>query len=302
MQTHAFDDAIALTRLPDPSSTHQSGQIAEQIAGQVPGQTPAQHSGHYTGHTSPRYWNMVGPYGGITAAIVINAVMQHPALLGAPISLTINYAGALAAGAFSVSAQPVRTNRSTQHWCITLSQTDAEGQDQVTTTATVVTAARRETWSASDSPRPAAPAPETLPVMRPPAGSVAWIDSFEMRGIQGGIPTLWDGSESAGSLTQLWLRDHPARPLDFMSLASLADLFYPRIWLRRALRTPAGTVSMTVYFHADSAQLAATGSAYLLGQAQGQAYRNGFFDQTGQLWNPQGQLLASTHQIVYFKA
>ena len=154
---------------------------------------------------------------------------------------------------------------------------------------------------ASDSAMPAAPAPETLPVMRPPAGSVAWIDSFEMRGIQGGIPTLWDGRESADSLTQLWLRDHPARPLDFPSLASLADLFYPRIWLRRALRTPAGTVSMTVYFHADSAQLAATGSGYLLGQAQGQAYRNGFFDQTGQLWNRQGQLLATTHQIVYFK-
>ncbi len=289
MHTHAFDDAIALARLPDTPS------------GEITGQHTGPKTGIYTGHTSPHYWNMVGPYGGITAAIVLNAVMQHPALLGEPISLTVNFAGALAAGAFQASAQPVRTNRSTQHWCITLSQTDANGQTQVTTTATVITAARRDTWGASDSAMPAAPAPETLPVMRPPAGSVAWIDSFEMRGIQGGIPTLWDGRESADSLTQLWLRDHPARPLDFPSLASLADLFYPRIWLRRALRTPAGTVSMTVYFHADSAQLAATGSGYLLGQAQGQAYRNGFFDQTGQLWNRQGQLLATTHQIVYFK-
>ena len=277
MHTHAFDNAIALERLTDAAGT-------------------------YTGHTSPRYWNMVGPYGGITAAVVLNAVMQHPALLGEPISLTVNYAGALAAGAFQASAQPVRTNRSTQHWCITLTQTDADGATQMTTTATVVTAARRETWSASDSALPEVPAPETLPVMQAPAGSVAWIDSFEMRGIQGGIPLQWDGRESADSLTRLWLRDQPPRPLDFMSLASLADLFYPRIWLRRALRTPAGTVSMTVYFHANSAQLAATGTGYLLGQAQGQAYRNGFFDQTGQLWNRQGQLLASTHQIVYFKA
>ena len=277
MTLHPFDQAVAL-------AAH------------------ADSPGHYTGHTSPHYWNMVGPYGGITAATVLNAVMQHPALLGEPISMTVNYAGAVAAGMFLVSAQPVRTNRSTQHWSVTLTQVDAAGETQVTTTATVVTAARRETWSASDIALPAAPAPETLPVMRPPAGSVAWIDSFEMRGIQGGIPTEWDGHESADSLTRLWLRDHPARPLDFLSLASLADLFYPRIWLRRALRTPAGTVSMTVYFHADSAQLAATGSDYLLGQAQGQAYRNGFFDQTGQLWNRQGQLLAATHQIVYFKA
>ena len=277
MNPHPFDQAVALAAQPTS-----------------PGQ--------YTGHTSAAYWNMVGPYGGITAAVVLNAVMQHPALLGEPISLTVNYAGALAAGAFQASAQPVRTNRSTQHWCITLTQVDAAGQTQVTTTATVITAARRETWSASDIAMPAAPAPETLPVMRPPAGSVAWIDSFEMRGIQGGIPLQWDGGENTDSLTQLWLRDNPARPLDFLSLASLADLFYPRIWLRRALRTPAGTVSMTVYFHADSAQLAATGSGYLLGQAQGQAYRNGFFDQTGQLWNQQGQLLVTTHQIVYFKS
>ena len=277
MNLHPFDQAVAL-----------------DAAADSPGQ--------YTGHTSPHYWNMVGPYGGITAAVVLNAVLQHPALLGEPVSLTINYAGALAAGAFQASAQPVRTNRSTQHWCITLTQADTAGQTQATTTATVITAARRETWSASDIAMPAAPAPETLPVMRPPAGSVAWIDSFEMRGIQGGIPLQWDGRENTDSLTQLWLRDNPTRPLDFLSLASLADLFYPRIWLRRALRTPAGTVSMTVYFHADSAQLGATGSGYLLGQAQGQAYRNGFFDQTGQLWNQQGQLLATTHQIVYFKA
>ena len=248
MHSHAFDDAIALEHLTDPASLHP------------PGQDPGRPAGTYTGHTSPRYWNMVGPYGGITAAVVLNAVMQHPALLGEPISLTVNYAGALAAGAFQASAQPVRTNRSTQHWCITLTQTDADGATQMTTTATVVTAARRETWSASDSALPEVPAPETLPVMQAPAGSVAWIDSFEMRGIQGGIPLQWDGRENTDSLTRLWLRDQPPRPLDFMSLASLADLFYPRIWLRRALRTPAGTVSMTVYFHADSAQLAATGS------------------------------------------
>jgi len=58
---------------------------------------------------------------------------------------------------------------------------------------------------------------------------------------------------------------------------------------------------MTVYFHADSAQLQATGSGYLLGQAQAQAFRNGYFDQTSQLWNAAGVLLVTTHQIVYYK-
>ena len=58
---------------------------------------------------------------------------------------------------------------------------------------------------------------------------------------------------------------------------------------------------MTVYFHADQAQLQATGAGYLLAQAQAQAFRNGYFDQTAQLWNEAGELLATTHQVIYYK-
>jgi len=56
-----------------------------------------------------------------------------------------------------------------------------------------------------------------------------------------------------------------------------------------------------VYFHASSEQIAQTGSGYLLGQARAQAFRNGFFDQSSQLWNEAGVMLATTHQIVYYK-
>ncbi len=81
----------------------------------------------------------------------------------------------------------------------------------------------------------------------------------------------------------------------------MADVFFPRVWLRRATRVPAGTVSMTVYFHAGAAQLADTGTGWLLGQAQAQGFRNGFFDQAAQVWNQAGALLATTHQVVYYK-
>ena len=99
----------------------------------------------------------------------------------------------------------------------------------------------------------------------------------------------------------MWVRDNPPRPLDFASLTALSDVFFPRVWLRRATFVPIGTVSMTVYFHADQAQLQATGTGYLLAQAQAQAFRNGYFDQTAQLWNEAGELLATTHQVIYYK-
>ena len=51
----------------------------------------------------------------------------------------------------------------------------------------------------------------------------------------------------------------------------------------------------------SQAQLARSGDGVPAGQAQGQAFRDGYFDHTGQLWNEAGDLLATTHQVVYYK-
>lgn len=241
---------------------------------------------------------MVGPFGGTTAATALRAILLHPALLGEPVALTVNYAAAVAEGAFTVTAKPVRTNRSTQHWTVALSQADANGDAGVVMTATAVTAARRETWSQNDTPMPAVTLADASGRLK--FSTSAWTSRYDMRPVRGIIPQVWDGS-GTDSLTQLWVRDDPPRPLDFPALAAMSDVFYPRVWLRRATRVPAGTVSITTYFHADSQQLAQCGDGFLLGQAKAQAFRNGFFDQTAQLWSEAGVLLATSTQIVYYK-
>lgn len=275
MSPHPFDQALELT----PAADHLPGT--------------------WRGASSPAYWNMIGPFGGTTAATAIQAILQHPDLLGEPIALTVNYACAMAEGPFSVTARPVRTNRSTQHWLVSLVQTDAAGTEGVVMTATAVTAARRDTWSLSDSPRPDAAFDPAAPSVR--FASAEWTQRYDMRAVCGPVPDVWDGTGES-SLSRLWVRDEPPRPLDFAALAAMADVFYPRVWLRRATWVPAGTVTLTTYFHADSAQLAQTGTGYLLAQATAQAFRNGFFDQTAQLWDEAGTLLATSTQMVYYKA
>jgi acyl-CoA thioesterase len=256
--------------------------------------------GHFTGMTSSDYWNMVGPFGGTTAALALQAVLRHPDLLGTPIALTVNYAAALEAGAFDIQATAVRTNRSTQHWTVQITQAGASGAPNMTTTATVVTAARRDTWGESDMPMPEAPAPGTVDRISIGPSGVAWINQYDMRPFSGGIPATWDGSLKH-SETRIWVRDAQPRPLDFPSLAAMSDVFYPRVWLRRAKHVPAGTVSITTYFHAGPEQLAEVGTGYLLGRAAGQQFFNGFFDQTAHLWSEKGVLLATSNQIVYYK-
>lgn len=267
MSNHPFDSAIALQPRDD---------------------------GRFEGRTSPAYANMIGPYGGITAAQCVNAVLQHPQRLGDPVALTINFAAALADGPFTVHARPARTNRSTQHWTVEMLQ-----GDDVVVTATVFTAVRRATWSGHEPAMPPVPRPHDTP--RTPRHGVEWLQRYDMRFLDGFIPSKWDGGERGDSLTRLWVRDDPPRPLDFASLTALADIFFPRVWLRRAKLVPIGTVSMTVYYHADAARLAAVGSGYLLVQAQGQGFGGGYFDHTGQLWDESGTLVATTHQVVYYK-
>ena len=256
----------------------------------------------YEGQTQPDYWNMVGPFGGTTAAIALQAVMLHPALLGEPVALTVNYAAPVAAGVFAIRAVPVRTNRSTQHWTLSMTQVNADGEALVVMTATALTAVRRSTWSANDTPMPPLSWPQDTPAEQLP--NSAWTARYDLRPVSGGLPSVWDGVEAQGehaSQSLLWVRDVPPRPLDFCALAAMADVFYPRVWLRRPKLVPAGTVSITTYFHAGAAQLAQTGTDAVLARASAQVFFDGFFDQTAHLWNAQGLLLATSQQIVYFK-
>ena len=79
------------------------------------------NEGLWLGHTQPAYGNMVGPFGGVTSAVMLNAVLKHQNRLGDPVSLTVNFAGPIEDGPFTIQAQALRTNRSTQHWFMTLS-------------------------------------------------------------------------------------------------------------------------------------------------------------------------------------
>ena len=41
-------------------------------------------AGHFLAHTSPDYANMIGPFGGATCAVMLNAALQHPDKIGVP--------------------------------------------------------------------------------------------------------------------------------------------------------------------------------------------------------------------------
>ena len=145
---------------------------------------------------------------------------------------------------------------------------------------------------------PSAPDPETLTGATTPE-VVPWMRNYDMHYADGAVPT--ERGESASSTTTLWVRQRPARALDFAALTALSDVFYPRVFLRRGQMVPAGTISLTTYFHVDGAELARQGTDYVLASARAQRFARGYFDQTAQIWGRDETLLATSHQIVYYK-
>lgn len=249
--------------------------------------------GRYAGRITPAYANMVGPFGGAVAAVMLNAALSHPERQGDPVALTVNFAAPIKDEAFEIVAHVARTNRSNQHWTMQLMQ-----QGEVACTATALLASRRETWTDTELLPPQVPEPTTLDLF-PGTELAVWPAMYEMRFAKGELKL--HGSEQADSTSTLWVRDNPPRPLDFLSLAALCDTFFPRVMVRRQSFTPIGTVSLTTYFHADAQSLARQGSDYLLATARASRFHNTYFDQTAQLWGRNAELLAVTHQLVYYR-
>ncbi|MBR1126180.1 thioesterase family protein [Bradyrhizobium lablabi] len=251
----------------------------------------------WQGQTSPDYWAFVGPFGGCTAATILRALIDHPQRAGDPLAMTVNYCAPVAEGTFDLDVRLVKANRSSQHWCVEMTQ----GGGDVATLATAVFAERRPSWSHAQAAYPGAKAfEETLPYTKV---NVPWARQYDFRFVEG-EPKFGGAPSSAppDSYSKLWIGDQVPRRIDLLSLLSMSDAFFGRIFHAKREFVPFGTVSLTTYFHVSAEDLAAEDITRVLAVADAKIFNKSYGDQNGELWSPNGRLLATTTQIAYFKA
>jgi acyl-CoA thioesterase len=250
----------------------------------------------WQGRTSDDYWAFVGPFGGVTAATILRALTDHPQRSGDPLALTVNYCAPIAQGAFDLDVRLVKANRSTQHWCVELTQDGAE----VATLATAVFAERRPSWSHQPAEFPqATPFEQVLPY---PKVAAPWVKQYDFRFVDGNPEFSGARALPASACSKLWIGDRVPRSIDMLSLMSMSDAFFGRVFHARREMVPFGTVSLTTYFHTDTADLAAEDITRVLAVADAKIFHKSFGDQNGELWSPGGRLLATTTQLAYFNA
>jgi len=266
MNKHTFDEAIALT-------------------------------GEYNnpkGSVNPAYQNMVGPFGGVTAATLLQSVLKHPQVKGTPASMTVNFLGPMQETDISLQPRMVRENRSNQHWIV-----EAQCGAETVATATLIFANRVDSWTSTELTMPKAPDYQELePVateMLPP-----WTQQYDMRFVSGN-PLAAPEPDATPSESLHWISDRPARAIDFTSLCAICDAFFPRLFIHTRQMVPLGTVTFTVYFHVTEQELNELGDPWVLGHARASKFYGSYFDQTGEVWGSNGNLLATTSQLCYYK-
>lgn len=267
--THPFDTAIAL---------QESG------------------IGEWDGNPGTAYSNFIGAYGGTVSATLLNAVLSDSRLHGHPVTFTVNFCAALGEQDFSVLTKLHRTGKYTQHWSLELTQ-----GERTMATATIVCAARSETFSHQPAHMPAVNGPETYDLLKT-KGVSNWIQRYDFRFVSGTLALKSEPNDPLEpSRTVAWVSDNPPRPLDHLSLAALSDSFFLRLMHIRGTMEPAGTVSITTHILATPDEIAAQGTDPILAVADGNRFHNNFHDQYMQLWGSSGKILATGSQIVWFR-
>jgi acyl-CoA thioesterase len=97
-----------------------------------------------------------------------------------------------------------------------------------------------------------------------------------------------DSGETGG-----WLGIREDRPVDARAIAVIADAWFPAPWPRLSKFAPAPTVDLTIHFRSP---LPVAGPL-LLGRFENRYVRDGFFEEDGVLWAPDGTMVAQSRQL-----
>ena len=245
----------------------------------------------WTGRADPRREATTGMFGGWTAALLLKAVRSDAVDAGSPVSLSVHFVNAVIPGsALTVRTRPVGGSRALSTWQAELLPQGAQGPAAI---ATVVLAKRRETFGFTDAVMPEAPPPDTLPQFHPPG---AFGQSSRIRPVQG-FPLF----DRADARSVLWVRETSGRAIDAIQLAYLADNYPPRSWSRRSEPGPYSTITLSVYFPATDAELAAVGDDDVLLDVAGSRAESSTVAAHARIWSRGGVLLATTEQLGWFR-
>jgi acyl-CoA thioesterase len=231
-----------------------------------------------------------GPNGGYLAAIVLRAItaeVDDPARHAR--SLTCHYLRPPTDGPVHVDVAVERAGRNVSAVSARLSQ-----RGRVCVIALAALGIDLPSADAYATPAPDAPPPETVPPQPALPGAPPMADRVEARPVFGGPPLAGVAEEA---LTGGWLRlADPVEP-DEATLAFYTDAWLPAPFPRLREPVAAPTLDLTIHFRAPGALAALAPDTPVLARFRSTTSAAGFFEEDGEVWAPDGTLLAQSRQL-----
>lgn len=244
--------------------------------------------GAWEGRVDGRWWTPRGPLGGFVMALILRGLEQA---VGDPErqarSLTVQFLRPPAEGVVTVEPLVERAGRG-----LTNASARLEQEGRLLALALATFAGPRESPELTEAAMPdVEPAGEREQPRRELPGTEApnFVELLSMQSRFGSEPF----ARADSALTGGWMGLRERREIDAAVLCVLADAWYPAPWPRLAGLAPAPTVEMSVYFRAPLPQP----DALLLGRFRSAQVRDGYFDEDGELWTPDGTLVAQSRQL-----
>jgi acyl-CoA thioesterase len=233
----------------------------------------------------------VGLNGGYVAAVVLQAIIDAVARPErAPRSLTLHYLKTPSPGAATVDVAEERSGRTLTSASARLVQ---DGR-----TCILALAALGGPYAPEPVIAPAAPEmtpyEEARPIDWVPPGFPI-VERFDLRPTLGPLPFVEPPAGEA--VTGGWMRVREERPLDAPLLALYTDAWWPALFVSTPLPVGVPTVDLTIHFRAPEAAAELPPGTPVGVRFTTRYARDGYFEEDGELWAPDGTLLAHSRQL-----
>lgn len=250
--------------------------------------------GRYAASMARTWWIVRGPNGGYVAAVMLRAMTHAVGDAGrAPRSLTVHYTAPPAEGPCEIDVTVERAGRS----LTTVSARLRQGERLLALALGAFSAPWKTDLELRHARMPVVPSPdETPPMPRREGGELSMHGRYEYRWALGGAP--FSGASEA--LVGGWIRLADPRPVDAAVAAAITDAWPPTVMpvMKPGLQLSGfPTIDLTIHFRTVLPVVGARGSDWTLAVFRAREVREGFFEEDGELWSADGQLLVHSRQL-----
>ncbi|MBW2313211.1 MAG: thioesterase family protein [Deltaproteobacteria bacterium] len=250
--------------------------------------------GRYRARLGPAWWIVAGPNGGYMAAVILRAIeatVGDPRRL--PRSLTVHYTRRPEGEDVEIETTVERSGRSLS----TVTARMLQG-DRLIAHAVAALSLPRPGFELhhAELPKVASLADSKPRDPTPGAMKIAFHDQFDMRWAIPEAP--WSGAETARAAA--WMRLAEPRVADAALIATLADALPPAVFAVASEPSEIGhipTIDLTVHFRAPLPPAGLGPEDHLLLNFTTRVVSDGFLEEDGEIWSPDGTLLAQSRQL-----